>query len=217
MNWKAMLIVVSVAGLAGVAALGCDFVFSYSSLSAPLGTWGEVGVRVAKTHANCTLPNPYAYDISVSGVQILGETPWTDVQPNVIEKWVLLSLAEIGNGYLKVSKTCSKAGYEEGVLPVRIGAPAADGVWAKAWNGTYPFDPPAGYTVSSITGEATVKGTTLIVGRINLALPATPPALLGRTLPVRLYYVTKDGKPFPLLIVGEGLFWRYDPVLKVAG
>lgn len=216
MNWKPMFIVVLVAGL-GFTSLGCEFAFSYKSISAPLGTWGEVAIRVTKTHAKCTLPNPYDYQLTASGVQILGETPWTDVQANVIEKWVLISLAETGDGYLKVSKTCSKEGYEEGVLPIGVAAPAADGVWINAWNGTYPFDPPAGYTVLSVAGEATIKGTTLTVGTISLTLPTTPPTLLRQTLPVRLYYVTKDGKLFPLLIVGEGLFWRYDPLLKVQG
>jgi len=82
----------------GFAAFGCDFVFSYSSINAPLGTSGEVGVRVYKTHANCTLPRPYDYQLTVAGAQILGETSWQETQPNVVEKWVLLSLAEVGDG-----------------------------------------------------------------------------------------------------------------------
>ena len=201
----------------GFAALGCEFVFSFSAINASVGTWGEVGIRVVKTHANCTLPNPYDYQISASGAQILEETPWKDVQPSVIEKWVLLSLAEVGDGYLKISKTCTKEGYEEGVLPIRVTDPTPDGAWSQAWNGTYPLDSPAEHALASVVGDATVNEDVFSVGGISLALPNIPPALAGRTLPVRLYYVTVDGKPFPLLIVGVGLLWRYDPLLKVEG
>lgn len=34
------------------------------------------------------------------GAQILGQTPWTEVKPDGIEKLVLLTLAEVGNRYL---------------------------------------------------------------------------------------------------------------------
>ncbi|MBC7170491.1 hypothetical protein H5T54_06160 [Candidatus Bipolaricaulota bacterium] len=217
MNVRTWTIAIALAGAVGLASFGCDFVFSYKSITAPVGTWGEVGIRVYKTHANCTLPSPYAYDITTAGVQILGETPWVEVERNVIEKWVLLSLGEVGDGYLKISKTCAKEGYEEGVLPIQVTAPTTDGVWSQAWNGTYPFEIPPGYTLASVAGDAGVSGDVLSVGGDSFALPSVPPALVGRTLPVRLFYVTRGGEPFPLLIVGEGLFWRYDPLLTAEG
>lgn len=217
MKIRLLFVVALLGGAVASTALGCEFVFSYKSLSAPLGATGEVGIRVVKTHANCTLPDPYAYDITARGVQILGETAWKEVQPNVIEKWVLLSLPEVGDGYLKISKTCSKEGYEEGVLPIKVTAPPSDGVWAQAWGGTYPFAPPEGHTVLSLTGTATVKDSVLSLSGKSFTLPTVPPTLVGRALPVQLYYVIKDGKPFPVLLVGEGLFWRYDPLLVPQG
>lgn len=217
MKLRPLAIATVMAGVVGLVSFGCDFVFSYKSVTAPVGTWGEVGIRVYKTHANCTLPNPYDYQLSAKGVQILDQAPWREVQPNVIEKWVLLSLAEVGDGDLKVSKACTKEGYEEGVLPISITAPTADGAWTQAWNGTWPFDPPGEYTVSSVVGDAVVSGDVLSVGGISLTLPNVPPALVGSTLPVRLFYVTLDGQPFPLLIVSEGLFWRYDHLLPAEG
>ncbi|QAA75881.1 MAG: hypothetical protein BIP78_0113 [Candidatus Bipolaricaulis sibiricus] len=214
MNVRTWTIAMALAGAVGLVSLGCDFVFSYKSITAPVGTWGEVGIRVYKTHANCTLPSPYAYDITTAGVQILDETPWNEVQPNVIEKWVILSLAEVGDGLLKISKTCTKEGYEEGILPIRVTAPTADGAWFQAWSGTYPFESPVGYTLASVVGDASLNGDVLSVGGVSLALPTVPQMLAGRTVSVRLFYVMRDGKPFPLLIVGEGLFWRYDALLS---
>ncbi len=134
MSLRTWTIAMALAGAVGLVSFGCDFVFSYKSITAPVGTWGEVGIRVYKTHANCTLPSPYAYDIATAGVQILEETPWREVQPNVIEKWVILSLAEVGDGFLKISKTCTKEGYEEGILPIRVTAPTSDGAWFRAWS-----------------------------------------------------------------------------------
>lgn len=206
-----------IGGAVGFTALGCDFLFSYKSITAPLGTSGEVGIRVYKTHANCTLPAPYDYGLSTAGVQILGETPWKEIQPGVIEKWVLLSLAEVGDGHLKVFKTCTKEGYEEGVLPIQVTAPTSDGAWAQAKAGTYPFSPPEGYTVAALSGTGTVKDGVLSVEGMSLPLPTVPPTLAGRSLPLQVYYVTRDGTPFPLLLVGDGLFWRYDPLLKPQG
>ncbi|HEU68166.1 MAG TPA: hypothetical protein ENN53_02935, partial [Candidatus Acetothermia bacterium] len=174
MKRRFLLVVVLVGGAVGFTALGCEFMFSYRSLTAPLGASGEVGIRVVKTHANCTLPNPYDYQLSARGVQVLGETSWTEVQPNVIEKWVLISLAEVGDGYLKVSKTCTKEGYEEGLLPITVTAPAPDGVWAQAWNGTYPFTLPEGYAVASVVGTAVVKDGVVVLEGRTFALPSVP-------------------------------------------
>ncbi len=217
MNAKRLAIVLVLGGAVGFTALGCDFVFSYRSIAAPLGTSGEVGIRVYKTHANCTLPNPYDYGLSTAGVQILGETPWKEIGPNVIEKWVLLSLAEVGNGYLKISKTCTKEGYEEGILPIKVTEPNSDGAWAQANAGTYPFSPPEGYTVDALSGTGTVKDGVLSVAGVSLLLPTVPPTLAGGSLLLQVYYVIRDGKPFPLLLVGDGLFWRYDPLLAAQG
>ena len=123
----------------GVSA--CSFQFSYQSISAPLGTVGDVGIQVQKTHNNCVLSSMDEYLIEGRGVQILGETVWEDLGGGLYEKWVQLSLATLGDGSLTISKTCIKDGYEEKVLPILTqSAEAADAVWMLAWNGTYPFE-----------------------------------------------------------------------------
>jgi len=41
-------------------------------------------------------------------------------------------LSALGAGFLKISKTCSKEGYEEAGLPVTVTAGEEDGVWSEA-------------------------------------------------------------------------------------
>lgn len=216
MNLKTWTMAFLLAGGMGLASLGCDFVFSYKSITAPLGTWGEVGIRVYKTHRICTLPDPYAYDLPASGVQILKETPWQEIQPGVLEKWVVISLAEVGDGYLKISKTCTKEGYEEGVLPIRVVAPTPEGAWSQAWEGTYPFELPPGYTWSAVFGEASVHDGVLSLEGMDFTLPSLPSSLREQSILLRVFYVVQEGKPFPILIVGEGIFWRYDHLLQAS-
>lgn len=199
--------------LIGGTALGCEFLFSYRSIEAPIGTWGEVGIRVHKDHSNCTLPHPFDYDITVKGLQILSETPWQEIQRNVIEKWLVVSLAEEGEGYLMISKDCSKEGYQEARMPVTVGAPNDGGAWAQAWNGSYPFELPEGSIVQSAFGIPTLSGADLAVGDERLRLPSVPTELGEAVSPVRVFMTTRDGEVIPLLIVGEGLFWRYDHLL----
>ena len=115
--------VLSLLALFAVSASACDFYFNYESISAPIGTVGDVGVRVQKTHAKCTLSSMDDYMIDGEGIQILGETAWEDLGGDLYEKWVQISLSEEGDGFLRISKTCTKEGYQEEVLPITSLAP----------------------------------------------------------------------------------------------
>ena len=44
--------------LVSVVGAACDFSFNYEQITAPVGTVGEIGVRVQKTHNNCTMADP---------------------------------------------------------------------------------------------------------------------------------------------------------------
>ena len=68
----------SLLALFTLSASACEFYFSYESISAPIGTVGEIGIRVQKTHAKCTLSSMDDYAIDGEGIQILGETAWED-------------------------------------------------------------------------------------------------------------------------------------------
>ncbi len=207
-----ILVVLGVA-LVGGTALGCEFLFSYRSIEAPIGTWGEVGIRVYKDHSNCTLPHPFDYDISVEGLQILSEGPWQEIQRNVIEKWLVVSLARVGAGYLMISKDCSKEGHQEARMPVTVGEPNHGGLWAQGWNGSYPFELPEGSIAQSVFGIPTLSGADLTVGDQRLRLPSVPTELGTVVSSVRVFTTTRGGEVIPLLIVGDGLFWRYDHLL----
>jgi len=189
---------------------------SATGLEARIGTWGEVGIRVYKDHSNCTLPHPFDYDITVEGLQILSEGPWQEIQPNVIEKWLVVSLAEEGEGHLMISKDCSKEGYQEARMPVTVVAPSDGGLWAQGWKGAYPFELPEGLIVQSVFGIPMLSGADLTVGDQRLRLPSVPTELGAMVSPVRVFTTTRDGEVIPLLIVGEGLFWRYDHLLDRA-
>lgn len=101
-------------------ALACEFTFNYDRIEAPIGTVGEIGVRVEKTHPRCTMDDSLDYQFDWEGIQILGETDWEEIGPQLYEKWFQVSLSSIGEGFLKISKDCSKEGYEEAVLPITV-------------------------------------------------------------------------------------------------
>ena len=197
--------------LFAVSASACDFYFSYESISAPIGTVGEVGIQVQKTHAKCTLSSMDDYVIDGEGIQILGETAWEDLGGNLYEKWVQISLSEEGDGFLRISKTCTKEGYEEKVLPITILAPDESAVWTVAWDGEYPFE--ASADVVSVLASAGVSDGSLEVDGLALTLPDG--AVLPNDLPesVRVFYAEIEGRSVALLLVGEGLFVRFDHLI----
>ena len=208
LGWATVAVLV---GLFSLSASACSFYFSYDSIDAPIATVGEVGIQVLKTHNKCTLPSMEEYDIDAAGIQVLGETPWQDKGGGLYEKWVQVSLSSIGQGSLTISKTCSKEGYEEKVLPISTSAATDDSLWTQAWNGTYPFE--ATGIVDQAVGLPTVQDGTLLVGSETIALPAG--AVLPETLPetARLYTQMINEQRVPLLLVGEGIFIRFDQFL----
>ena len=115
-------LVLSLMGVAIVSfpGLACEFTFNYDRIEAPIGTVGEIGVRVEKTHQKYTMDDPLDYQFDWEGIEILGETDWEKIGPQLYEKWFQVSLSSIGEGFLKISKDCSKEGYEEAVLPITV-------------------------------------------------------------------------------------------------
>lgn len=149
---KSMFLVAVGLLLASIAAVACDFSFNYDQITAPVGTVGEIGVRVQKTHKNCTMEDPLDYQFAWENIQIIGETQWKEIGPLLYEKWFNVSLSVPSEGFLKISKTCSKEGYEEAVLPITVTRGTEDGVFMQALNGAYPFAPPVELTVESAIG-----------------------------------------------------------------
>ena len=189
----------------------CTFYFNYESISAPIGTVGEIGIRVQKTHAQCTLSSMDEYVIDGEGIQILGETAWEDLGGGLYEKWVQVSLSREGDGTLRISKTCTKEGYEEKVLPITVLPPDEDAVWTSAWEGEYPFE--SSEDVVSVLDVVMVGEGSLEVAGRTLALPEG--AVLPSELPatVRVFYAEIAGQPVALLLVGDGMFVRFDHLI----
>ena len=207
MRWILTLVGLLLVG--SVAAFGCNFYFSYDEIVAPLGVVGEIGVQVQKTHNNCP-EDLDDYHFESVGIQILGETEWVEVARDTYEKWFSVSLAEEGEGYLKIWKNCTKEGYEEAVLPITVTS-ATDGTsWAQALSGTYPFDIDGSADVDSVFGTASVSGTTLSVDGVSVVLPVVPTELSSWGGDVRLFY---DADFRAWMVVSDTFLYRFDHLI----
>jgi len=199
--------------LASVVAVACDFSFNYDQITAPVGTLGEIGVRVQKTHKNCTMEDPLDYQFAWENIQIIGETQWEEIDPLLYEKWFNVSLSVPGKGFLKISKTCSKEGYEDAVLPITVTRGAEDGLFMQALAGSYPFTPLAELTVESAIGVIQLDEGLLTVNDVSMSLPLSLSAVEGYEGETRVYYAVDKAGIEPLLLVSDGFFYRFDYLL----
>jgi hypothetical protein len=200
-----------------LSAAACQFSFNYSGITAPLGTVGEIGVRVQKDHANCTLPSMDDYQFAWENIQVLGETAWEEIGPDLYEKWFQVSLSETGDGYLMISKDCTKEGYEEAILPITVLDPAEDGIWQQANEGIYPLDAPESGTVESVVGEGVIIEGTLTIDQLAIELPIVPATFDGEVGRVQLFFTrASNDEILPLLIASEGFFLRFDHLVADA-
>jgi len=201
---------ITVLGLT-LSAAACQFSFNYSEITAPLGTVREISVRVQKDHANCTLPSMDDYQFAWENIQVLGETAWVEIGSDLYERWFQVSLSETGDGYLMISKDCTKEGYEEAILPITVLDPAEDGIWQQANEGIYPLSAPENGTVESIIGEGIAIDGILTIDQLTIELPVVPDSFDGEVGQVQLFFTrTSNDEIVPLLIASEGFFLRFD-------
>jgi len=192
------------------SAVACEFQFNYASIAAPLGTIGEIGVRVQKTHNNCTLASMEDYQFAWENIQVLGETAWEEIGPNLYEKWFQVSLSQVGDGYFMISKDCTKEGYEEATLPISILEPAEEGIWHQAFEGAYPLEIADGVVVESALGDGAVIDGMLTIDQLTLQLPVVPAGFEGELGAVRVFFIqAADSEIVPLLVVSERFFLRF--------
>jgi hypothetical protein len=194
-----------------LSAAACQFSFSYGEITAPLGTAGEIGVRVQKDHANCTLPGTDEYQFAWENIQVLGETAWEEIGPDLYERWFQVSLSEVGDGYLMISKDCTKEGYEEAILLITVLDPAEDGIWYQAYSGTYPLEELETGTLENAMGNGVIVNGILTISELVMDLPVIPSSFDGDVGSVRVFYTaTGDEGIVPLLIATEGFLLRFD-------
>jgi len=198
-----------------LSALACEFTFNYDRIEAPIGTVGEIGVRVEKTHKKCTMDDPLDYQFDWERIQILGETDWEQIGPQLYEKWFQVSLGSVGEGFLKISKDCSKEGYDEAVLPIIVTKGEEDGVWQRALRGEYPYEFQSKIEVKKIFDKPFFKKDILKIGKIEIKLPFIPKELADYEGEVGLYYYISKGRAVPLLIVSNDFFFRFDQYEKL--
>ncbi|MCK4391299.1 hypothetical protein KAX17_00145 [Candidatus Bipolaricaulota bacterium] len=213
MNIKnALTISVTLVAVLTLSVVGwaCDFFFNYEEITALIGTVGEIGVQAQKTHNNCTMTDPLDYQFAWENLQILGETPWEEISPQLYEKWFKVSLSAPGEGFLKIFKTCSKEGYEEAILPVTITEGTTDGIFLQALSGTYPFELEADLFVKTVVGAILLEGNLLTVGDVQALLPTIPSKLEDYLGEARLYYTPGGEGINPLLLVSEDFLYRFD-------
>jgi len=192
-------------------SLACEFTFNYESIEAPLGTVGDIGIRVYKTHNNCTLQSMDEYKFEKDNIQILEESEWQEIESNVYEKWFKVLLSEKGDGYILIWKECSKEGYQEKKLPIKIKESKEE--VQQAISGDYPYK--TDNKVSNLNGDIKYEEDKFIIGDLVFELSefdlaaVNIEAINGYQKPVYVYYDNTDNKKL-LLIAGEDLYYRFD-------
>jgi len=211
MNIKNIFLVLSLIFLLTSSTLACDFVFNYEMIKAPLGTVGEIGVRIYRTHNNCTLKTMDEYYFTSDKIQILKETEWKEVEKNIYEKWLTVLLSEKGEGYLLIWKDCSKEGYDEKSLLIVIEDDSEE--VKAALNSNYPYEYDG--NLSIISGQPELDEKRLKIKDITLnSTDEEIPEKIFKTLidyekPVIVYYDSTNDNQL-LLIAGEDIYYRFD-------
>jgi len=198
--------------MVSLPSLACEFTFNYERIEAPMGTVGEIGVRVERTHRKCTMDDSLDYQFDWKGIQILGETDWEEIGPQLYEKWFQVSLSSIGEGFFKISKDCSKEGYEEAALPITV--KKEEGVWQLVSKGEYPYELQLKVEIENTFAQPFLNNDVLKVGKVEVRLPFLPQELVEYEEEIELYYYTFEGKALPLLVVSSDFFYRFDQYEK---
>ena len=198
--------------MVSLPSLACEFTFNYERIEAPIGTVGEIGVRVERTHRNCSMDDSLDYQFDWKRIQILGETDWEEIGPQLHEKWFQVSLSSIGEGFFKISRDCSKEGYEEAVLPITV--KKEEGVWQLALKGEYPYELQPQIEIEKTFAQPFLNNDVLKVGKVEVKLPFLPQELVEYEEEIELYYYTFEGKTLPLLVVSSDFFYRFDQYEK---
>jgi hypothetical protein len=76
--------------------------------------------------------------------------------------------------------------------------------------GLYPFDLAADMDIRSVLGVPRLDGRTLTVGNVTCEWPLEPRRLDECISEVRLFYRVEGDVSIPLLVVGDGFFYRCD-------
>ncbi|AKI96662.1 hypothetical protein [Kosmotoga pacifica] len=192
--------------LVSTFALSCVFNFEPEVLSGNVGDIVIVRVDVEKTHRRCTLDSMDDYHFEFENVQVLGETPWNQVDEYNYQKWFKLCLSEAGEGFVKIWKNCTKEGYDEAILPITISENVE--VLEKIREGIVPFDTPLNVENPMVESfyqseEKTIDKITL--KDIEFELPIEIHLSEGD-----VYVLYSKDYMYPIAVAGRDFFYRFD-------
>ncbi len=99
----------------------CDFEFEVESTTVTQGSQFYIRVLLYQTHNRCTLPS-FDDDIhfKAEGFELLAKTKWRLIDRYTYELWLQVRAEEVGEGWIKIYKTCSRNGYEEEIFPLIV-------------------------------------------------------------------------------------------------
>ncbi len=158
------------------------------------------------------MDDSFDYQFDWKGIQIMGETDWEEIGPQLYEKWFQVSLSSVGEGFFKISKDCSKEGYEEAVLPITV--KKEGGVWQLALKGEYPYELQPKIEIEKTFAQPFLNNDVLKVGKVEVKLPFLPQELVEYEEEIELYYYTFQEKALPLLVISSDFFYRFDQYEK---
>ncbi len=118
---KAKTIILGILILSAIFGFACDFEFEVESTTVAQGSEFYVRVLLGQTHNRCTLPS-FDDDIhfEAEGFELIAKTKWRLIDRYTYELWLQVRAENIGEGWIKVFKTCSRNGYEEEVFPLTV-------------------------------------------------------------------------------------------------
>lgn len=199
-----ILSIIALLLLAGtIRGEACVFYFNYQEIDAPLGIMGTIAVRVHKDHQNCSMGSDMDFFLDWSNIQVLEETPWTEVGRDLYEKRLRVVLSEIGSGYMLLYKDCEREGYEEKRLPITVRE--GGDIWEQAYNGEYPYETEE--TMLSLQGPFQLEGNHILIHDIEVLLPKALENLDSESEIMVYYKPEKENQA--ALIVGKTFFYVF--------
>jgi hypothetical protein len=109
--------------LMAIAAIGlsCNFTIEAESQTVSKGDEFYIKVTVLQDHGSkCTLPSEDEYNFDAENIELLGMTQWEEVAKYTLQTWVKVRALDEGDGWVRISKTCKKEGYDEELIQFNI-------------------------------------------------------------------------------------------------
>ncbi len=105
----AILIPIAVLLLTAQPVAACIISITPDSATGYVGDALTFTIDVQKTHRTCLIPIDET-EINLKGMELVSQTLWQQVSPDVHRKQITVRLTEVGEGLIQVSRECPKGG-----------------------------------------------------------------------------------------------------------